>query len=89
MIDHKPEICPKCQGTEFWSVEYAYDSPQRYDGISEYACQTEGCGYRVGRWTGFELHDGECEPRLGQIRTRVGGNKFKMIDAGAPVKVTA
>lgn len=43
--------------------EYAYDSPERYDGISEYQCPE--CGRREGRWTGNVLQDGEVEPRFG------------------------
>jgi hypothetical protein len=44
-------------------VEYAYGSPERYDGVSEWRCPD--CGYREGRWTGKPLADGETEPRFG------------------------
>jgi len=44
-------------------AEYAYGSPERYDGISEYQCPE--CGRREGRWTGNVLQDGEAEPRFG------------------------
>lgn len=44
-------------------VEYAYGSPNRYDGVSEWLCPD--CGYREGRWTGRELAEGESEPRFG------------------------
>lgn len=65
-------------------VEYAYPHPERYDGVSEYQCMV--CKTRWGRWTGFELHDGEAEPRYGQVHVK---RKGKMVNepAGAPVKV--
>ena len=44
-------------------VEYPYDHPERYDGVSENRCPD--CGVRVGRWTGKVLTDGESEPRFG------------------------
>lgn len=36
------------------------DTPYHYDGVSEYSCQT--CGWRVGRFCGNKLNDGEVEP---------------------------
>jgi hypothetical protein len=56
--------CPECGGPQF-AVEYAYGSPQRYDGVSEYRCQDAGCGVRVGRWSGKRLAEGEEELRFG------------------------
>jgi hypothetical protein len=64
------EVCPKCGG-KIWMVEYAYPHPQRYDGISEHACQNAlrhgdeepTCDYRVGRWCEKELKNGESENR--------------------------
>jgi DNA-directed RNA polymerase subunit RPC12/RpoP len=47
-------------------VEYSYDSPERYDGVSEYQCTY--CGARFGRWTGKKLEDNELEPRWGEER---------------------
>lgn len=44
-------------------AEYAYGSPERYDGFSEYQCPK--CGRREGRWTGNVLGDGDLEPRFG------------------------
>lgn len=41
-------------------VEYAYDNPCRYDGVSEYWCKP--CDRRWGRWTGKELKGTEHEP---------------------------
>lgn len=45
-------------------VEYAYDNPNHYDGVSEWVCPD--CKYREGRWTGRELAEGELEPRFGE-----------------------
>lgn len=56
--------CPDCGG-EMIAVEYGYGHPHRYDGVSEYACTTRGCGARFGRWSGKRLADGESEPRYG------------------------
>lgn len=55
--------CPDCN-KEMIGVEYAYGSPNRYDGVSEWACSK--CGARYGRWTGRKLADGESEPRYGK-----------------------
>lgn len=44
-------------------VEYGYDSPERYDGVSEWRCPD--CGRREGRWSGKVLQDDELEPRFG------------------------
>jgi hypothetical protein len=44
-------------------VEYGYNHPARYDGVSEWNCPD--CGYREGRWSGKALADGEYEPRWG------------------------
>lgn len=54
--------CPKCS-EQMIGVEYGYPHPQRYDGISEWLCETDSI--RVGRWTGKILVEGEFEPRLG------------------------
>lgn len=67
----RPEVCPKCGG-EIMMVEYAYDNPQHYDGISEYVCYNAfkmtrdipTCDYRVGRWCGKELQSRELETRF-------------------------
>lgn len=47
-------------------VEYAYGSPERYDGVSEWRCPY--CGRREGRWSGRVLVHGEVEPRFGDVR---------------------
>lgn len=44
-------------------VEYSWDSPDHYDGISEIHCRT--CKKRYGRWSGKVLKKGETEPRFG------------------------
>ena len=44
-------------------VEYGWEHPQHYDGISEYRCMD--CKYREGRWSGKELKDGEWELKYG------------------------
>lgn len=55
--------CKKCGGTTFIGIEYPYGHPERYDGISEFLC--DSCNARWGRWSGKELKDGECEKRFG------------------------
>jgi len=42
-------------------VEYSYDSPEHYDGVSEIDCKD--CGARFGRWSEKELAKGEIEKR--------------------------
>jgi transposase-like protein len=49
--------CEKCQSTNIIGIEYDYLSPYHYDGISEWRC--EDCGYRINRFTGQELKEGE------------------------------
>jgi hypothetical protein len=44
-------------------VEYGYEEPEHYDGISEIECLV--CKMRWGRWTGKELSGSEREPRFG------------------------
>ncbi len=63
--------CPQC-GKQLTGVEYAYNDPDYYDGVSEWACFP--CGYHRGRWSGRLLGDGEKEPLYGRKReTREGG----------------
>lgn len=55
--------CPRCLGPVF-AVEYDYTNPEHYDGTSEYMCQDfEKCKWRIGRWCGRELQQGEIETR--------------------------
>lgn len=53
--------CPNNPEHKVIMVEYAYGSPERYDGVSEIRCETEG--KRFGRWCGQELEEDELEPR--------------------------
>ncbi len=57
------EKCSKCGSKNIVAVEYSWDSPEHYDGISEIQCLD--CGVRIGRWSGKELKDGEAEKRYG------------------------
>ena len=59
------ELLPlPCHPTSsFTGVEYSM-TPEDYDGVSEWCCDT--CGKRYGRWTGKELKDGELERRYGR-----------------------
>lgn len=68
-----PQHCPGCNslwlhedgsGANIIGIEYGYGSPERYDGVSEWRCQK--CGYRLGRWTHQQIHDGELESRFGE-----------------------
>jgi transposase-like protein len=54
------EKCPKCKSKNIVGYEYQMTS-EDYDGISEWRCMK--CGYRVGRFSGKELKDGELEKR--------------------------
>lgn len=58
--------CPVCgkQPCSIVMIEYAYGSPERYDGVSEF--RYECCGARMGRWTGKVLADDEIESRYGE-----------------------
>lgn len=62
-----PKKCPEC-GNKTWLVEYSHDSPEHYDGVSEYACEgnftePKTCNWRIGRWCGKQLNENEIEPR--------------------------
>lgn len=59
--------CARCdQAVMAIGVEYTHDSPEHYDGVSEWQCSR--CGRREGRWTGSVLTGGASEPRLGEER---------------------
>lgn len=60
-----PEQCldPDCGSKKITLLEYAYDQPEHYDGVSEIICRV--CGKRFGRWTKKELKNGEVEKRYG------------------------
>lgn len=53
--------CPGCTETNIIMMEYPYDHPEHYDGISEYNCTD--CGTRWGRWSGKILTGDEYELR--------------------------
>jgi C4-type Zn-finger protein len=52
-------VCPVCKSTNIIGIEYAYGTPNYYDGVSEWDC--EDCGYRVGRFSGRVLTGNETE----------------------------
>ena len=58
--------CPKCGNENICGIEYAWDHPEYYDGISEWRCLA--CSYRQGRWSGKELLNGDTEKRYGGER---------------------
>lgn len=45
--------CPKCGSKNYFGVEYSYDDPKHYDGVSEWQCGP--CNFRQGRFSGKEL----------------------------------
>lgn len=60
--------CQRCAASaeHIAGVQYSYDHPEHYDGVSEWVCLK--CGLRVGRWTGKILTGGATEPRFGVER---------------------
>lgn len=54
---------PKNHEHPLISIEYSWDTPEHYDGISEYYCKK--CNKRWGRWSGKELKENEREPVWG------------------------
>lgn len=60
---HGPQ-CLRCGCNKVVSVQYDYNSPEHYDGISEYWCPD--CNIRVGRWSGLELKKNQLETRFGE-----------------------
>lgn len=55
--------CPKCKHKDLIGVEYSWDSPEHYDGISEWMCPI--CQTRIGRWSKKVLANDEIERRYG------------------------
>lgn len=51
--------CPKCGSLDVGGVEYTYDCPEHYDGVSEWHCLK--CHTRWGRWTNKILGEHEVE----------------------------
>jgi len=57
--------CRKCDNKTNWmGIEYAYGSPERYDGVSEWVCNK--CKTHYGRWSDKILLNGESEKRFGR-----------------------
>lgn len=58
-------FCPKCkkETENYTGLEYDWNSPNRYDGVSEWHFHC--CGTRMGRWSKKILKEGECEKRWG------------------------
>jgi Zn-finger nucleic acid-binding protein len=50
--------------TNMIGVQYAYDNPEHYDGVSEWKCTV--CGARFNRWTNEQLADNEIVSRHGK-----------------------
>lgn len=58
-------VCPVCgRMATVVGVEYSYDMPDHYDGVSEWYCTHDDT--RWGRWSGKILHGEETEPRFGE-----------------------
>ncbi len=55
--------CPVDPKHRVTLVEYSWDNPNHYDGISEIGCHD--CKKRYGRWSKRELKGDEEEPRYG------------------------
>jgi hypothetical protein len=68
--DPIPERSQSIYGSTHFSnvigVQYAWDDPNHYDGVSEWRCPH--CGYREGRWSGRALGPNETEPPFGRSR---------------------
>lgn len=56
--------CPNCH-QPMCGVQYAYNEPEAYDGVSEWICE-HGCGVRIGRWSKRALAPDEIEGRYGR-----------------------
>lgn len=59
------DFCPECGPQNMGGLEYAYGSPERYDGVSEWVCPK--CRLRIGRWSGRVLTGDMVEPRWGRM----------------------
>lgn len=74
-------ICPDCKAPLI-GVQYQ-GTPEDWDGVSEWSC---ACGFRVGRWSGKRLAEGELEPRYGIARTATSRSEYRRLKAqGVPV----
>ena len=61
--EHKDKFPPVEYFSKVIGIEYDYNDPEHYDGVSEWMCPF--CLYREGRWSGKELKEGESEKRFG------------------------
>jgi len=64
-MNYKEMLGCDCPEEHIILVEYNYNHPQHYDGISEITCKK--CKKRVGRWSGKTLSDGEVENKFGKV----------------------
>ena len=55
-----------CDESYLVGIEYTYDEPNHYDGVSEWKCSK--CGKRVGRWSNQELTGIETESPFDKIK---------------------
>lgn len=62
--DQQNFIANCCDSPNVLMIQYGYDCPEEYDGISEYTCQT--CNYRQGRWSGKSLVGEQYENKYGR-----------------------
>lgn len=71
--------CPVNARHKVCLVEYSWDDPYHYDGISEIYCYE--CKKRFGRWSKKELAEGEKEPRYG-----IEGYTKRTVDVGTEAR---
>jgi hypothetical protein len=60
----KYTLC-ECPAERQIGIEYPYDDPLHYDGVSEWNCRE--CGRRWCAWTKRELLNDEQNPRFGGV----------------------
>lgn len=75
MNENDNSTCPVCKSAIEHGVEYHYNHPGHYDGVSEWRCVN---GHRWGRWTGNVLEKGDWEWPYGVARK--GRSRDPMID---------
>lgn len=59
-----PCACGDRYYSQLIGIEYSYDHPDHYDGVSAWRCP--GCGTTWNRWTGAELAEGQSARRFGR-----------------------
>lgn len=72
LMKTSPKVCPACGKPRPTGVQYGRGRgtgpsmhPCHYDGCSEFEC--EGCGHRVGAWSGRTLVGDDHEPPYGEV----------------------